>query len=809
MKVYYAAGPGDVVTTFRHWIAGDDDPSEVAKTYSRQFFDLIAERGAAATVVSTCSRIDAESRGAIAVSHRPLPAWTKRGRGGYAIGQCLAGFRLLRDLLRYRPDVAVINEGTAPWIFLLPASLLGIQIVPALHCVLWTGANPPSGLRRRLDRFAFRRAVDSCLCVSDRVAAQVAELTDATVPTYRFFPTYQPDQFPDFDGPARDGGVVPILYLGRIEEDKGVRHLLDAFHHLDAKHPGGFRLDFAGDGTARAALENEVSTAGTGDRVHFHGHLHKDETRTLLKRAAILVVPTTSRFVEGFNKVVVEGWLARRFVIATSACPSALELGDEVRVIAPDSIDALVAALESAVSDLDRGEIPAPPSGPMREKLSTEAYSWAAALRRLLQERRSLGYLVPQFPSQTHAFFWRELSAMREQGNRIELLSTRPPVGEECHHEFAEAARKETIYLNRLHFSTFVLALRHPVRVLRALGYLATLRDTPWKARPALLGVLAGALRLREVAAEQRMDHIHLHSCADAGHLGALCRLLGGPSYSLTLHGDLKVYGLDHERKFAGASWVSAVTRPLREQIVAHTGMNRTHVPVIWMGVDTDRFAPADTADSATSAPAGNDNEGGDSQGLHLTTIARLIPQKGHLHALAAMRRVLDEGIPLRYTIAGSGPFEDAIREEIERLDLSGAVTMAGSIGENAVRSLLESADVFLLPSYGLGEAAPVSVMEAMSCGLPVICSRIGGTTDMIRHRIDGWLTDQQDEDQLYEAMKTFATDPDFRKEIGRAARERSLEVFDHRRNAGRLLQCITGRVEEVRDCTSDLALPS
>ena len=332
-----------------------------------------------------------------------------------------------------------------------------------------------------------------------------------------------------------------------------------------------------------------------------------------------------------------------------------------------------------------------------------------------------------------------------------------------------------------------------------ALRYLAGLKGASWRQRVTLLGVFLCAAQLCRVTRSERIDHVHLHSCADAGHLGALGKILGGPSFSLTLHGDLKVYGLDHDQKFSHASWVSAVTRPLRNQIVDNTEMPKHRVPVIWMGVDTSEFTPSPAPASTPDKP------------LHLATVARLIPQKGHLHALKAIRRVIDAGIQVKYSIAGSGPFEGEIRKKILELNLTEHVEMLGSIGEQEVRALLDAVDVFLLPSYGLGEAAPVSVMEAMACGLPVICSRIGGTTDMIRHKVDGWLVDQRNEDQRVEAIILFGKDLERRKEIGAAARESAMSLFDHRRNAQRLLNCIRRNYTQPIDesVIEDVALSS
>ena len=116
---------------------------------------------------------------------------------------------------------------------------------------------------------------------------------------------------------------------------------------------------------------------------------------------------------------------------------------------------------------------------------------------------------------------------------------------------------------------------------------------------------------------------------------------------------------------------------------------------------------------------------------------------------------------------------------------------MTGTMSEAAVLELLQQADAFVLPSVGLGEAAPVSVMEAMACGLPVICSIIGGTPDMIRTGVDGLLIKQADEAALAEAMVLLAENVEERRRLGQAARERAVQFFDSRATARRLLEAI------------------
>ena len=389
-----------------------------------------------------------------------------------------------------------------------------------------------------------------------------------------------------------------------------------------------------------------------------------------------------------------------------------------------------------------------------------------------------LGYLVPEFPMQTHTFFWREVLALRQMGVEVGLLSSRRP-GEACRHEFAEQAARETHYLYPPRWRTALGAMvRHPAGVAKAVGYVLGLRESSWKQKGRTLGLMACAADLLAWAKERGLGHVHAHSCADVAHVVSMCRIMGGPTYSLTLHGDLEVYGTDHSRKMRGAAFVACVTSPLKQQVVEKAGVNEDKVAVIWMGVDTERFVDRGSRQSRANV-------------LRLATVARLHLCKGHRHALAAVKRLAEEGCEVRYTIAGTGPHEQEIRQSVREMGLEKQVDFPGTVGERGVLDLLNTVDAFVLPSVGLGEAAPVSVMEAMACGLPVICSIIGGTADMIEDGKNGILVGQGNEEGLYRAMKELAGDVQRRLELGKAARRRAVEVFDSRRGAEKLMNRI------------------
>jgi colanic acid/amylovoran biosynthesis glycosyltransferase len=390
-----------------------------------------------------------------------------------------------------------------------------------------------------------------------------------------------------------------------------------------------------------------------------------------------------------------------------------------------------------------------------------------------------LGYLVPEWPAQTHAFFWREVQALRSFGAEVTLFSTRRPPQDSCRHEFAASARASTRYLfpPRKRASLAVLT-RSGRRMRDALAYLGSLHETPPKERAKLLALLPCAADLVSHAEALGITHVHVHSCANAAHLAHVAKLLGGPSYSLTLHGDLPVYGVDHAHKMARASFVAAVTRPLQAQILQVAKLPAERVPLIPMGVDTDLFTPA----SAKPARPGQ---------LRMATIARLNPVKGHGYVLEALARLKRDGLDVHYTIAGEGPHREAIEAQVRTLSLGAEVTFAGTVSEGGVLEILRAADAFVLASEGMGEAAPVSVMEAMACGVPVICSRIGGTGDMIDDQVDGLLIAQRDVGALTTNLERLARDLPFRAQIAAAARERALTAFDYRAMARRLYDAV------------------
>jgi glycosyltransferase involved in cell wall biosynthesis len=235
-----------------------------------------------------------------------------------------------------------------------------------------------------------------------------------------------------------------------------------------------------------------------------------------------------------------------------------------------------------------------------------------------------------------------------------------------------------------------------------------------------------------------------------------------------------------------GAEFIATDGPHLIPQVVEEAGLSRERVMPTFIGLDLERFRDVGRR---TFTPGQ----------LHVVTVARLARCKGHGHAMRAVRQALDHDYDVRYSIAGSGPDRAEIEAEIEQLGLAGHVTLLGTRSEPEIIALLQEADVFVLASVGQGEAWPNVVMEAMACGLPVVCSNIGSTAHMITHGVDGLLIEQGDERALAEALKSLAEDIDERRRLGEAARRRAVEEFDLHQSVQRLLERIRPREDRTR----------
>lgn len=376
-----------------------------------------------------------------------------------------------------------------------------------------------------------------------------------------------------------------------------------------------------------------------------------------------------------------------------------------------------------------------------------------------------LGYLVPQFPGQTHIFFWRELAELERLGITPQILSTRPPPKGLISHDWSRAAMARTTYLGQMDLAAALAgALRAPWgEILREGEGRAFLRDVVI-CLPAARALIA-TCRARGVA------HVHAHSCGRAALICALARRMGGPSYSLTLHGPMSDYGPGQRFKWRHTAFATIITRKLQAEAEAVLGADMPDDVVVQpMGVDTEDFQRETPYEPpAPGAP------------LRLFACGRLNVVKGHQDLLSALRLLLDRGIEVQLDIAGEddaggGGYHLELQRHLEALGLQGHARLLGAISAPQVRQHLLAADVFVLASWH--EPLGVAYMEAMACEVPTIGTDAGGVRELITHGETGMLVPPRSPEALADAIAALAADPALCARLSKAGRAHVVAGF-------------------------------
>ena len=164
--------------------------------------------------------------------------------------------------------------------------------------------------------------------------------------------------------------------------------------------------------------------------------------------------------------------------------------------------------------------------------------------------------------------------------------------------------------------------------------------------------------------------------------------------------------------------------------------------------------------------------------------LGRLNRAKGVYDLLRAMPAVLAENPDAQLLLCGDGA-EIETRNLIDRLKLHQNVQMLGWVNNERKAILLRSSTVFVLPSYS--EGLPMSMLEAIASGLPVIVTRVGGIPEVITDQVEGSLVDPGDVDALARSITLLLKDQQKQRKMSEAAKQKTRRMFCHTRTIGRI----------------------
>jgi glycosyltransferase involved in cell wall biosynthesis len=201
---------------------------------------------------------------------------------------------------------------------------------------------------------------------------------------------------------------------------------------------------------------------------------------------------------------------------------------------------------------------------------------------------------------------------------------------------------------------------------------------------------------------------------------------------------------------------IAAISTAVRDALV-QSGVDARKIDVVPSGIDP---APARDPRRRAELRARLGCAGEEVVGINVSALADGKGQKDLLEAASIASRRAPR---LRLWIAGEGPLEDALRAKQGALGLEQVVQFLGFRAD--IMSLLHAADFFCLPT--LHEGLGSSILEAMSAGLPVVATRVGGIPEIVEDGRTGILVSPSDPGSLADAMVEMATSPDLREAMG------------------------------------------
>lgn len=252
---------------------------------------------------------------------------------------------------------------------------------------------------------------------------------------------------------------------------------------------------------------------------------------------------------------------------------------------------------------------------------------------------------------------------------------------------------------------------------------------------------------------KERPDVVHAQT-GSILHLMVACKLCGVPVRLYTVHNEANLlYGNSKLKKeiyklgfsFFGFKPV-AICPTVKQTIIDDMGISANRIAVVNNGVDIKRFMPARISH--------NDEV------VRIISVGTLYWIKNQLMTIHAVVALHGLGYKVELTLLGDGEDRDRIRNEIEKNKAESYIFIPGS--KKNVEDYLNKSDIYV--SASKTEGLPLSILEAMACGLPVVATDAGGTKDIVQNGVNGFLVGIDDEDNLKQALQKLINNKTLQK---------------------------------------------
>jgi colanic acid/amylovoran biosynthesis glycosyltransferase len=380
--------------------------------------------------------------------------------------------------------------------------------------------------------------------------------------------------------------------------------------------------------------------------------------------------------------------------------------------------------------------------------------------------------MVSRFPSVTETFILRELIELERQGQPVLLvpmLNESPQVVHEEAKPWMERALYTPYVSEQIGAANLRALLRQPLRYLGVLArlILGSLRSPGFLGRT--LAIFPKSVFLAEQLDKHSIRHIHAHFATHPATMAWIVSQLSGITYSITAHAhDIFVDRALLRLKLRHAAFIRTISNFNARFLTSRYRGIAAKIEVIHVGIDPERYGRRDAETRG--------------RGDGVLCIGALKPYKGIPVLVEACDRLTREGVDFHCEIIGDGPMRAQIAQMIRTRGLHDRVILLGSRTQEEVAERIARAAMVVQPSMiapdGQMEGIPVSLMEAMAAGKPVIASELSGIPELVEHGATGLLVNPADAPALSAAIRELLANPERCAAMGRAGREKVKRQF-------------------------------
>jgi N-acetyl-alpha-D-glucosaminyl L-malate synthase BshA len=292
--------------------------------------------------------------------------------------------------------------------------------------------------------------------------------------------------------------------------------------------------------------------------------------------------------------------------------------------------------------------------------------------------------------------------------------------------------------------------------------------------------------KLIRICYKYKINLIHAHSTIPTGFIAVIVsKIFRIPSF-ITAHGmDINNFENNPSIKplisfsLNNCDKAIAVSADLAEKM-KQFGVNENKIMVLRNAVDINRFKPINNK-------IFREKYGISKNEVLIIFVGYLDTFKGVFELINAFCRITKKYQNVKLLIVGGGPKREELGIKVSDLGLSKFIIFTGKVSQEMIQEYYQMADIFVLPSHT--EGLPLVVVEAMSCGLPVVVSNVGGSPEIVKNGENGFLVSPGNEKDLFTKLEILVSHDELRNEFGKKSLEIINEEFKIEKKAEKLIE--------------------